>query len=70
LFQISGIAAAAVAGGLIYTLDIDTSLSKQLGYQILLGAGIGWIVQIPPIIAGVVNKAADRAVGTAAVLGE
>ncbi|KAK5637284.1 hypothetical protein RRF57_012997 [Xylaria bambusicola] len=70
LFQITGIGAAAIAGGLIYTLDIDTSLGKQLGYQILLGAGIGWIVQIPPIVAGIVNKQADKPVGTAAVLGE
>ncbi|KAI3328830.1 putative gliotoxin efflux pump [Ustulina deusta] len=68
LFHISGIGAAAISGGLIYTLDIDTSLSKQLGYQILLGAGIGWIVQIPPIVAGIVNKNADKAIGTAAVL--
>ncbi|KAI0514719.1 putative gliotoxin efflux pump [Xylaria bambusicola] len=68
LFQITGIGAAAIAGGLIYTLDIDTSLGKQIGYQLLLGAGIGWIVQIPPIVAGIVNKQADKPVGTAAVL--
>lgn len=70
IFQITGVGAAAISGGLIYTLDVDTSLGKQLGYQILLGAGIGWIVQIPPIVAGIVNKTADKSVATAAVLGE
>ncbi|KAF2969875.1 hypothetical protein GQX73_g3712 [Xylaria multiplex] len=68
LFEIVGAAIAAVAGGLIYTLDIDTSLGKQVGYQILLGLGIGLVAQIPPIVAGVVNTNADKAVGLGAVL--
>ncbi|GAW15684.1 hypothetical protein ANO14919_051030 [Xylariales sp. No.14919] len=68
LFEIVGAAISAIAGGLIYTLDIDTSLDKQVGYQILLGLGIGMVVQIPPIVAGVVNTNADKAVGLAAVL--
>ncbi|KAI8627398.1 putative gliotoxin efflux pump [Xylariaceae sp. FL1651] len=68
LFELVGAAIAAVAGGLIYTLDVDTNLGKQIGYQLLLGIGIGWIVQIPPIVAGVVNKNADKALGLAAML--
>ncbi|KAI1112036.1 putative gliotoxin efflux pump [Nemania sp. NC0429] len=68
LFEILGVAIAAVAGGLIYTLDIDTSLGKQIGYQLLLGVGIGWVVQIPPIVAGIVNTNADKAIGLAAIL--
>ncbi|KAI0536899.1 hypothetical protein GGR58DRAFT_527907 [Xylaria digitata] len=70
LFEIVSAAIAAVAGGLIYTLDIETSLGKQIGYQILLGLGIGLVAQIPPIVAGVVNTNADKAVGLGAVLGE
>ncbi|KAI1306834.1 putative gliotoxin efflux pump [Xylaria venustula] len=68
LFEVLGAAISAVAGGLIYTFDVDTSLGKQIGYQILLGLGIGWIVQIPPIVAGVVNTNADKATGLAAML--
>ncbi|KAI1177516.1 putative gliotoxin efflux pump [Nemania sp. FL0916] len=68
LFEIVGVVISAVAGGLIYTLDIDTDLGKQIGYQLLLGIGIGWVVQIPPIVAGVVNTNADKAIGLAAVL--
>ncbi|KAI0141652.1 putative gliotoxin efflux pump [Xylariaceae sp. FL1272] len=68
LFEVSGATVAAIAGGLIYTFDIDTSLGKQIGYQILLGIGIGWVVQTSPILAGIVNNNAHKATGLAAVL--
>ncbi|KAI0404771.1 putative gliotoxin efflux pump [Xylaria palmicola] len=68
LFEIVGITVATVGCGLLYTLDIDTGLGKQIGYQILLGVGVGWVVQIPPIVAGVVNTNADKATGLAAIL--
>lgn len=70
LFEVLGAAIATIAGGLIYTLDVDTSLGKQIGYQLLLGVGVGWVVQIPPIVAGIVNTNADKAIGLAAILGE
>ncbi|KAI1160270.1 putative gliotoxin efflux pump [Nemania serpens] len=68
LFEVLGAAIATIAGGLIYTLDVDTSLGKQIGYQLLLGVGVGWVVQIPPIVAGIVNTNADKAIGLAAIL--
>ncbi|KAI0438615.1 putative gliotoxin efflux pump [Xylaria telfairii] len=68
LFEIFGVAIAIVGCGLLYTLDIDTDLGKQIGYQILLGVGVGWVVQIPPIVAGVVNTNADKSIGLAAIL--
>jgi len=47
---------AAVASGLIYTFEIDTPSSKWIGYQILLGIGIGSVFQIPATAAqSVVN---------------
>ncbi|KAI1146866.1 putative gliotoxin efflux pump [Nemania diffusa] len=68
LFMLVGAAISAVAGGLIYSFDIDTDLGKQIGYQILLGLGIGSVIQIPPIAAGIVNNNADKAIGLGAVL--
>lgn len=69
-YFIVGAAITTVSGGLTYTLDIYTSTSKQVGYQILMGLGTGLVIQIPPIIAGVVTSNADKAVGLAAVLSE
>ena len=69
-YFIVGAAITAVSGGLTYTFDINTSIGKQIGYQILMGFGIGLVVQIPPIIAGVVTSNGDKAVGLAAVLSE
>lgn len=69
-YFIVGAAITAISGGLVYTLDIDTSVGKQAGYQILMGLGTGLVLQIPPIIAGVVTSNADKAIGLAAVLGE
>ncbi|KAJ8106107.1 hypothetical protein ONZ43_g7175 [Nemania bipapillata] len=68
LFMLVGAAISAVAGGLIYTFDIETDIGKQIGYQILLGLGIGLVIQIPPIVAGIVNNNADKAIGLGAVL--
>ncbi|KAI0516771.1 putative gliotoxin efflux pump [Xylaria bambusicola] len=68
LFMLVFTAITVVSGGLIYTFDVDTSLGKQIGYQILLGVGVGPVIQIPPIVAGIVNKNADKALGLGSVL--
>ncbi|CAJ2506364.1 Uu.00g004940.m01.CDS01 [Anthostomella pinea] len=67
-FLLAGAALSTVAGGLIYSFDVDTSLGKQIGYQILLGTGVGLVVQIPPIIAGTVSANADKAIALGIVL--
>ena len=69
-YFIVGAAITAISGGLVYTFDIGTSVGKQTGYQILMGFGTGLVLQIPPIVAGVVTSNADKAIGLAAVLGE
>jgi MFS transporter, DHA2 family, glioxin efflux transporter len=69
-YFIVGAAITVVSGGLTYTLNIDTSIGRQVGYQILMGFGTGLVLQIPPIIAGIVTSNADKAVGLAAVLSE
>ncbi|KAF4334007.1 major facilitator superfamily transporter [Fusarium beomiforme] len=45
-----GAAIATVAAGLLYTLDIGSSSSKWIGYQVLGGVGWGLSLQIPIII--------------------
>ncbi len=69
-YFIVGAAITTVSGGLTYTFDIDTGIGKQIGYQIVMGLGTGSVIQIPPIIAGVVTSNADKSVGLAAVLGK
>lgn len=67
-YLIAGATLAIISGGLTYSLDSDTNIGKQIGYQILMGTGLGIVIQIPPIIGGVVTSNADKAVGLAAVL--
>ncbi|KAF9484264.1 ABC transporter [Pholiota conissans] len=42
---------AGVGFGMMYTTNVDTSISKLIGYQILAGAGLGAILQNAVIIA-------------------
>ena len=42
---ILGAAVATVGAGLITTLKVDTSTARWIGYQILIGAGIGMAIQ-------------------------
>lgn len=65
-----GAAVCTVSAGLIYTLDENSNLGEHVGYQFLLGFGMGPVVQIPPIVAGIVNKNADKSLGLGAVLGK
>lgn len=40
-----GAAIASIGCGLLYTLDVDTSVGKYVGYQILVGSAIAFAVQ-------------------------
>lgn len=46
-FLLAGAGIVTIGSGLIYTLDINTSSSRIIGYQILAGAGDGICVQVP-----------------------
>ncbi|KAL9063993.1 MAG: hypothetical protein Q9161_009151 [Pseudevernia consocians] len=48
-FLFAGGAIATIGAGLIYTLDIGSPSSHWIGYQILVGIGIGLSVQVPII---------------------
>lgn len=48
--KVSGAIIAMIASGLLYTLDIDTSTGKWIGYQIIGGVGWGIAFQVPIIV--------------------
>ncbi|CAI6337380.1 unnamed protein product [Periconia digitata] len=49
----------AVGSGLLYTLDIGSSLGKIIGYQILAGVGYGAALQVPIIIGQAKSDPSD-----------
>lgn len=67
-FLIGSTAIAAIGCGLITLYDIDISSGKWIGYQILVGAGVGAGFQIPMTAVQTVLAAEDIPVGTAAVM--
>jgi MFS family permease len=46
-FLLSGPAIAAVGSGLMFTATSQTESAKLIGYQILMGLGVGKVFQIP-----------------------
>ncbi|KAE8139232.1 major facilitator superfamily domain-containing protein [Aspergillus pseudotamarii] len=67
-FLIGSTAIAAVGTGLITTYSVDISTGKWIGYQILVGAGVGAGFQIPMTAVQTVLPPEDIPVGTAAVM--
>jgi hypothetical protein len=59
LFWIFGGAIATIAAGLFYTMDIDTSSGKWIGYQILAGFTTGATFQVAIANAQVHAKSED-----------
>ena len=59
---------ASVGTGLIYTLEIDSGSSKWIGYQALMGIGIGLIFQIPVIVAQANVRPSDLSSASAMIL--
>ncbi|KAI0424693.1 MFS gliotoxin efflux transporter glia [Xylaria sp. FL1042] len=67
-FLFVGAALSTIGAGLIYTWDLETSLGRIIGYQIIYGVGTGISVQIPLIVVSVVMAGADHAIATATIL--
>lgn len=63
-----GTAIGTVCTGLLYTLDIDTTEGKWIGYQIIGGVGWGIASQIPIITVQATAPAVDLAEVTAILL--
>ncbi|KAJ5390556.1 major facilitator superfamily domain-containing protein [Penicillium cataractarum] len=67
-FLIVSAAIAAIGTGLITLYDIDISSGKWIGYQIVVGAGVGAGFQVPMTAVQTVLKPEDIPIGTAAVM--
>ncbi|KAH7323762.1 major facilitator superfamily domain-containing protein [Rhexocercosporidium sp. MPI-PUGE-AT-0058] len=64
-FMIFGSAIFTVGAGMIYTLAVNSSTGKWVGYQLLSGFGAGSGVQIPFIAVQVVLDSKDMPTGNA-----
>ncbi|KAJ3538672.1 hypothetical protein NM208_g5808 [Fusarium decemcellulare] len=51
LVEVCGAALAVIGAGLLYTLEVDTSAGKWIGYQLIAGVGWGLALQVPIIVA-------------------
>lgn len=59
---------ATVGAGLIYSLDVGSSVGRYIGYQIIFGAGLGIAIQVPVIAAQALSDVSDIALVTASIL--
>jgi hypothetical protein len=50
---------ASVGSGLIYTLDVNSPSREWIGYQAVVGVGIGLVIQIPIIVGQAVVQPSD-----------
>ena len=66
--MIVGSAIATVGAGLIYTLERDTGSDKWIGYQALVGIGLGLVFQIPVIVNQTLVSPSDLSSITAQTL--
>lgn len=66
--KVAGAAIAMVGSGLLYTLDVDTSTGKWIGYQIIGGIGWGIAFQVPIIVGQSSADPKDMSSVTALVL--
>ena len=66
--QVCGAAITVVGSGLLYTLDIDTSTGKWIGYQILGAVGWGSAFQVPIMVGQGNAEAKDIPSVTAIIL--
>jgi len=66
-FMVVGGALGAVSAGLFYTFNIDTSMGKWIGYQILCGFAVGGAFQTSIAVVQVNAKPEDMSSVTAMV---
>ncbi|KAF2279251.1 MFS general substrate transporter [Westerdykella ornata] len=63
-----GTALFAIGSGLLYTLEVDSSSGRWIGFQILAGAGVGLCIQVPYLAAQVVLPPEDMPTGNALII--
>ena len=62
-FLIFGVCLTSIGAGLLTTLEVDTSVGKWVGYQILYGFGFGCLGQGPNMAAQTVLAREDVSIG-------
>jgi MFS family permease len=67
-FFIFGICIAAVGAGVLTTLQVNTSVGKWIGYQIVYGFGLGSCFQAPSMAAQTVLPRNEVSVGASLML--
>jgi hypothetical protein len=67
-FLILGASLGTIGAGLIYTLNIGSSSSKYIGYQVVAGIGIGVCIQVPVIVAQATCAMADLSIAMSCIL--
>ncbi|KAI9675996.1 MAG: hypothetical protein M1817_000739 [Caeruleum heppii] len=67
-FLFVGGAITTVGAGLLYTLDLDSSTAAYVGYQVIVGVGVGTSIQIPVIAAQALSDLVDLPCVTAIIL--
>lgn len=67
-FLILGSILATVGAGLIYSLDIRSSMGRYIGYQLIFGTGLGIAIQVPVIAAQALSDISDIALVTTSIL--
>jgi hypothetical protein len=67
-FLIVSAAIAAIGTGLLTMFDVDISTGKWIGFQIVVGAGVGAGFQVPMLAVQTVLGPSDIPVGTAMVM--
>lgn len=67
LFSV-GSAFTSIGAGLLYTLDIGSTVAQSIGFQLLIGFGIGVAINAPIITCQAFSRMDDMPVVTAIVL--
>lgn len=67
-FLIIGPALGAVGSGLLMLLDEHSGSGYWIGFQILLGIGVGFCLTIPLMLSQVVVKTQDIAIATPVII--
>ncbi|KAI2615579.1 putative gliotoxin efflux pump [Hypoxylon sp. NC1633] len=67
-FLISGPAIAAVGSGLFMLLDEQSSAGRWIGFQVILGVGVGFCLTIPLMLSQVVVKTKDVSTATPIII--
>nr|POE79474.1 mfs gliotoxin efflux transporter glia [Quercus suber] len=67
-YMAAGSMLCTIAAGLLFTLDERSRLARPIGYQLLLGAGQGWAIQVPVIVGQAFSEPEDISATTAVIL--